>query len=500
MKDKILFLLDMEWIHFGIAKFLQNKHDCEMYAVIDIDPRSRFFFQKQKLVQFNKIWYYRDHLPKTTKKPDVEYLKYFEEKYKINLWGIALGERFFYEYNKFYKFDSDEILSILEHECRFFENVLQEIKPDFLIIKLTDSHQSQLLLDLCKALGIKSLMMGPTRFGYRYTIYSDYDNTTNFFTMDTGGPNRSTVELQNYMNKYHALKEITTLESTLKFPIWKKIKKYVQYLSSVSSEDYKNYYAHFGRTKLPIILNFVFLKRFYRKSFVDKNFIRKIEKNTKFIYFPLHYEPERSLLLVAPFYRNQLTVISQIARSLPVDYQLYVKEHAVMYLNAWRDISYYKKLLDIPNVRLVHPTVNHEELMKNCSLLITIAGTAGLEVSFYNKPVIVFADVSYTMLPSVYRLKNIEELPQAIKVMLKKEVDLSALNEYVNLIEKNSFEIDLTDLYLKFDEYFSDEFNSARSSIPIPKMNSFLEKYNSIFEKLAIEHLNKIQQYKKQNT
>ena len=48
MKDKILFLLDMEWIHFGIAKFLQNKHDCEMYAVIDIDPRSRFFFQKQK--------------------------------------------------------------------------------------------------------------------------------------------------------------------------------------------------------------------------------------------------------------------------------------------------------------------------------------------------------------------------------------------------------------------------------------------------------------------
>jgi len=290
------------------------------------------------------------------------------------------------------------------------------------------------------------------------------------------------------------------LESALKFPIWKKIKKYVQYLSSVSSEDYKNYYAHFGRTKLPIILNFVFLKRFYRKSFVDKNFIRKIEKNTKFIYFPLHYEPERSLLLVAPFYRNQLTVISQIARSLPVDYQLYVKEHAVMYLNAWRDISYYKKLLDIPNVRLVHPTVNHEELMKNCSLLITIAGTAGLEVSFYNKPVIVFADVSYTMLPSVYRLKNIEELPQAIKVMLKKEVDLSALNEYVNLIEKNSFEIDLTDLYLKFDEYFSDEFNSARSSIPIPKMNSFLEKYNSIFEKLAIEHLNKIQQYKKQNT
>jgi hypothetical protein len=499
MKDKILFLLDMEWIHFGIAKFLQEKYDFDMYAIVDINTRSKLFFQNQKLVHFNKIWYYRDFLPGSKQKPDIKYLEYFEAKYKINLWEIALGERFFYEYNKYYTFSSDEILSILEHECKLFDTVLQEVKPDFLVIKLTDSHQSELLRKMCKSMNIKILMMGPTRFGYRYAIYSDYDSFDNFSKSDDHR-NRSITELQNYVNKYHALKEITILESTIKFPILKKIKKYFQYLANMNNDDFKSYYTHFGRTRLKIIFNFVFLKRFSRKLFIDKNFINKIEKNSKFIYFPLHYEPERSLLQVAPFYRNQLYAVTQIARSIPAGYELYVKEHPVMYLNAWREISYYEKLLDIPNVRLIHPSVNHEELMKNCSMLITIAGTAGLEVAFYNKPVIVFADVSYTMLPSVYRLRNIEDLPESIKDMLKKEVDFSALNKYIDLVEKNSFEIDLTELYLKFDEYFSDDFNSANSNLPVPKMTSFLEENRSIFEKLALEHFKKIQQYKEQES
>jgi len=74
------------------------------------------------------------------------------------------------------------------------------------------------------------------------------------------------------------------------------------------------------------------------------------------------------------------------------------------------------------------------------------------------------------------------------------------LNKYIDLVEKNSFEIDLTELYLKFDEYFSDDFNSANSNLPIPKMTSFLEENRSIFEKLALEHFKKIQQYKEQES
>ena len=49
MKDKILLLLDMEWLHFGIAKFINDLYDCELFAVIDIDHNSKQFYQNKKL-------------------------------------------------------------------------------------------------------------------------------------------------------------------------------------------------------------------------------------------------------------------------------------------------------------------------------------------------------------------------------------------------------------------------------------------------------------------
>ena len=53
--------------------------------------------------------------------------------------------------NPFYKFKKDEILNILERDCKFFESVLDEIKPEFLIIKVTDFH---IILSLISHLNI----------------------------------------------------------------------------------------------------------------------------------------------------------------------------------------------------------------------------------------------------------------------------------------------------------------------------------------------------------
>ncbi|MGH2612694.1 MAG: hypothetical protein ACRDFB_06540, partial [Rhabdochlamydiaceae bacterium] len=174
VKDKILFWIDMEWLKFCIAKFVQQNHDCELYAIFDSDKISTNFFRKQKIVSFEKTWFYRDYVKNNNGNIDISFLQNFEKKYSINLWEVAYSERFFFNYNPYYKFSHNEIVSILEKECKLFESVLNEVKPDYLIIKLTDSHQSHLIHQLCKARGIKVLMMGPTRFAYRYAIYQDY--------------------------------------------------------------------------------------------------------------------------------------------------------------------------------------------------------------------------------------------------------------------------------------------------------------------------------------
>ena len=41
-------------------------------------------------------------------------MKKCEEKYDLNLWQIAINERIFQDYNPFYRFSRNEILSILD--------------------------------------------------------------------------------------------------------------------------------------------------------------------------------------------------------------------------------------------------------------------------------------------------------------------------------------------------------------------------------------------------
>ena len=95
------------------------------------------------------------------------------------------------------------------------------------------------------------------------------------------------------------------------------------------------------------------------RTFIEKNAVRVLDKKTPFVYYPLHSEPERALSIAAPFFTNQIDVITNIAKSLPVGYKLFVKEHPSMTLKrgTGRKLSFYKDLLKLPNVKLIHPEI-----------------------------------------------------------------------------------------------------------------------------------------------
>ena len=50
-----------------------------MFAIIDTTDRTKSFFQNQKLVNFEKIWFFHDHILRN-KTPDLKYLNSIEEK------------------------------------------------------------------------------------------------------------------------------------------------------------------------------------------------------------------------------------------------------------------------------------------------------------------------------------------------------------------------------------------------------------------------------------
>ena len=151
--------------------------------------------------------------------------------------------------------------------------------------------------------------------------------------------------------------------------------------------------------------------------------------------------------------------------------------------------------MGLPNVILIHPSVKSDYIIKKSSLVVSINSTSGLESGFYNKPLISCSDQDFSYLSFVHQIKSFQELPDAIKKSLKKKVNISDLNNYLNLIESNSFESDIIDISADFANIFHHNAFLVNVEIPIDKMRSFLEKHQNSFEKIAAEFVKKIQNY-----
>ena len=251
MNSKIIFWMNDALSFVGVPKTLQEKYGFEIFGIFDVTDKSKKFLAKQKLINFSKIWFFHDHIHKTNKKPDREYLKSIEKKYKVDLGLLASNERFFNKFNQFYKFSPDEILLILEQECKLFEKILDEVKPDFLIIGITTTHYNHLFYKMCQARGVKILML---RLSYlrglciiasrTYLIdNAQYDEKHNFSSLS---------EFQNYMKKYDADKESSTYKDTFQSSKIKYLQSALKYLFSNNS-NLKTHFTYYGRTKLKVI-------------------------------------------------------------------------------------------------------------------------------------------------------------------------------------------------------------------------------------------------------
>jgi hypothetical protein len=456
------------------------------------------FFQKQKIVKYEKTWFLYDYIKKF-QKPDLAYLSQFEKKYGIELWKLASNDRIFFKYNMYYNFSENEILSILEQQCKFFENIIETIKPDFIIFPLTNSGRMEIFYQLCLKLGIKILMLNATRLNGTNFISEEVEKIDYFGKeIHEKVKNRSLEDLRDILYKNHSFD--VAVKFTSQFLKSKKmaLKAGIKFFLFSKNSNLKTHYTYYGRHKIKIFFFTILLslKKRYRLYLINKNLSRTID-DEKFIFFPLITEPERSLLIAAPFHTNLIELVSHIVKSLPVGYKLYVKDHAAMDNRDWRSFSFYKQIMNLPNVKMLHHTVHPKNILPKCSMVITIGGTSGFEAAFYEKPTITFVDTLYSSLKSVEVLNDIKKLPQLIQKQLNAKFDLNDLNNFVSVLEKNSFAFDWSGFdsfahhILFYDGFLSDvEINEKQ-------MNELLHQYSKQLEILANEYIKKIIQHTK---
>src|SRR5260370_21950324 len=135
------------------------------------------------------------------------------------------------------------------------------------------------------------------------------------------------------------------------------------------------------------------------------------------MYFALHAQPEFTVDVRAPFYRNQLAVVENIAKSIPSGYSLVVKDHPAM--KGRRPLSFYRELRKLYNVQLVSTALDSHELIEQCDVILTITGSVAWEAILLEKPVVVLSPPCYGFYDQAFVCNHFSDLGAMLSDVLK---------------------------------------------------------------------------------
>lgn len=189
------------------------------------------------------------------------------------------------------------------------------------------------------------------------------------------------------------------------------------------------------------VFNPLLARKIHRQ--LDKRYVSPNDlKDQPFAFFPLHMEPEVTLLRYSRSYLNQIEVVRNVAYNLPVGMKLVVKEHPVAL--GKRKPGYYKKLLQIMNVEIADPAYSANDFIERCSLITNIAGSVGFEAAIAKKPALTFGHTPYEILPEsmIKRVENINIIHSEILELLNSHRhDEDALTAFVAAVMNTSIPV-----------------------------------------------------------
>lgn len=177
-----------------------------------------------------------------------------------------------------------------------------------------------------------------------------------------------------------------------------------------------------------------------RQSF--DRYTSPLPSSNGYIYYPLHVDPEASTQVLSPMLTDQLAVIEALAKSLPAGTTLVVKDHFPMLGRRPRD--FYARIHRMPRVILVSPMAESLSLIRDCSLVATISGTAAWEAMLLGVPALVLGDSPFVRIDSgVVHAASMTDLPKVVRQAL----DISPasdeeLTRYICAILELGFQLD----------------------------------------------------------
>jgi hypothetical protein len=171
--------------------------------------------------------------------------------------------------------------------------------------------------------------------------------------------------------------------------------------------SYKKDYYHinpfrigfFGRSKIKRLRKKNLLNEFKRKQ-------ESVDLAKKYVYYALHFEPERTTNPDGGDFHDQVIAITRLRKLLPDDIDIFVKEHPSQFYMAdkgsrGRSPLFYDLIKSVNGVKLVSENINSLELVKHSIFVATISGSVAFEAAVMNKKALIFGDSWFNGCPNI---------------------------------------------------------------------------------------------------
>lgn len=134
----------------------------------------------------------------------------------------------------------------------------------------------------------------------------------------------------------------------------------------------------------------------------------------KSVFYALHYQPEQSTLAQGLWYANQVALVENVSKSLPLGYTLIVKEHPWGRGN--RPRWQYDHMAGFYNVEFCDAPA--KRIVQCVGAVIAVTGTVAMEALVFDKPCVLLGRNYFEFCDLFYRVRDIQDLPEVLARIL----------------------------------------------------------------------------------
>jgi hypothetical protein len=448
---------DQSYFLHEIAKRLQSLEEVEEIGARVVGREPHYYLSNQSEVEYSELHCVQDVHRNIRENPlDINRLEQLEQKY---------GRPFLTSYlnadRNLRELDHTEQQRMIQQWVDFYVDLFEQFEPDIVLTRGVAASHTWIPFDLVQHRGGTAYSVFPVRIGDRFsfmenTHFGEFKDISETFENIHGG----CVDITDHSNAYSTAK--TYLKDVREHGVrpdyfsnmtGRKISQSLKNLAVAPARYTKYaYYYHISNDEenyirddhtRPSVMDRIRndARQVYRRIRTQRlDFFDEPGVDEEFVFFPLHYQPEIALMIGAPMYTNQIAAVKQVSDSLPIGHKLYVKDHPAMGFQ--RPLAYYRRINEIPNVRVLDPKVDSHDLIRHSDLVTTITGTAGFEALKLRKPTITIGNCYYNSMPMVGHCENPNDLAETIEYKITGyEHDEEQLLEFLTAVFTNSFSI-----------------------------------------------------------